>query len=82
MQQVAFKRWGNSLAIRISSLITNKLNIDENTKCQVTIENNRIVITPEADKPNYQLSDLLAQITPENQAERVDFGPPVGKEWI
>ena len=82
MQQVAFKRWGNSLAIRISSLITNKLNIDENTKCQVTIENNRIVITPEADKPNYQLSDLLAQITPENQAERGDFGPPVGKEWI
>lgn len=82
MQHVAFKRWGNSLAIRISRLIAKQLNIDENTKCQVTVENNRIVITPEPDKPTYQLSDLIAQITPENLPEHINFGKLVGKEWI
>jgi antitoxin MazE len=42
-------------------------------------EAGRIVIEPIRRK-EYRLEELLAAITPQNQHEKVDFGPAVGKE--
>jgi antitoxin MazE len=42
-------------------------------------ESGRIVIEP-VPRKEYDLSELLKRITPENLHEEVDFGRPVGKE--
>lgn len=35
----------------------------------------------QAPPTEYSFDELLAQITPENIHEEIDFGPPVGKEF-
>ncbi|MCQ9329079.1 AbrB/MazE/SpoVT family DNA-binding domain-containing protein [Pelistega suis] len=82
MQQVAFKKWGNSLALRISSVITNKLGITENTKADIEIKDDCIIIRPERNKYCYQLESLLSQITEENLHSKIHFGKPIGKELL
>ncbi len=77
--RVQVKKWGNSASIRIPAAImaAAALRIDQDV--DVREDDGRVVIEPVA-KPRYDLQELLAQITPENLHDPVDWGPPVGRE--
>lgn len=78
---VTVKKWGNSASVRIPAAVMKaaRLRLDETV--DVREEGGRIVIEPVRPK-HYDLSRLVADITPENLHEEVDFGDPVGKERL
>jgi len=72
------QKWGNSLALRIPQVLAEQTGLSEGTPVFVRVDAGKLVISRERRK--YRLEDLLDQITPENQPEIIDWGPPVGKE--
>lgn len=77
--RVTVKKWGNSAAIRIPSSIMHATQLDLDEVVDVRVEDGRIVIEP-VRKKVYELDSLLKGITPKNQHQAVDSGPPVGNE--
>lgn len=77
---VTVKKWGHSASVRIPVAIMKavRLNLDEIV--DVREEGGRIVIEPVRSTKEYNLVQMLADITPENLHSEVDFGPAVGKE--
>ena len=76
--QVAIKKWGNSVGIRIPAVLLNSLKLQPESLVNIQEENGRLVIEP--IRPKYQLDQLLAQINDENLHQEMDFGAAVGKE--
>jgi antitoxin MazE len=73
------RKWGNSAAVRIPASVMQATRLDLDEVVDVREEAGRIVIEPVRQK-SYDLDKLLKGITPKNQHEAVDFGPPMGKE--
>jgi antitoxin MazE len=73
------KKWGNSAAVRIPSAVLQAAKLRLEDSVDVCEQSGRIVIEP-VPRKEYDLSELLKGITPENLHEEVDFGRPVGKE--
>lgn len=73
------RKWGNSAAVRIPASVMQASRIDLDEVVEVREEAGRIVIEPVRQK-TYNLDTLLKGISPDNQHQAVDFGPPVGKE--
>ncbi|WP_291366629.1 AbrB/MazE/SpoVT family DNA-binding domain-containing protein [Acetobacter sp. UBA5411] len=78
---VFVKKWGNSASVRLPAAIMKAAGLQVDQAVDVREEAGRIIIEP-VEKPDYDLADLLAGITPENIHEEVDFGAPVGKEHL
>lgn len=74
------QKWGGSTGVRIPQHIAKKYNIVPGTKVQVSDDGEKIVLTPEKDKPT--LKELVAKCTPESSHEEIDFGGPIGRELI
>ncbi|ADL07296.1 AbrB/MazE/SpoVT family DNA-binding domain-containing protein [Thermosediminibacter oceani] len=66
------QKWGNSLAIRIPSVVAERLGIHQGSEMEMIIENQAIKLIPKKKKPT--LEELLAKITPENRHAEIDFG--------
>lgn len=63
--QKTVQKWGNSLGIRISSLLAKQTQLTAGTKVSMSIENDAIVIKKVAnDTPFYTEQALLADLTP------------------
>ena len=75
------KKWGNSLAVRFPQSLLAQLNLQADAEVEIRIEEGRLTLSP-VKKPSYTLDELLAQITPENLQDEIDFGKPVGKEEL
>ena len=77
--RVQVKRWGNSASVRIpaSVMAAAALRIDQ--EVDVREDNGKVVIEP-VRAPAYDLDALLAQVTPENLHDPVDWGAAVGRE--
>ena len=73
------RKWGNSAAVRIPASVMQATRLDLDEAVDVREEAGRIVIEPVRQK-TYDLGKLLKGITPKNQHEAIDFGPPMGKE--
>jgi len=73
------KKWGNSASVRIPAAVMEAANLSIDQAVDVREENGRVVIEP-VRKRKYDVDELIAQITPDNVYEEIDFGPPVGKE--
>jgi antitoxin MazE len=73
------KKWGNSASVRIPAAVMQAVQLEIDDAVDVREQAGRIVIEPVRLK-EYDLGDLLKQITPENLHEEVDFGRPTGKE--
>ena len=73
------KKWGNSAAVRIPAPVLQASGLELDEAVEVRGEAGRIVLEPVRQK-KFDLGTLLDRITPENQHEPVDFGPPMGKE--
>jgi antitoxin MazE len=71
-------RWGNSLAVRIPKALAEQTRIEEGSEVELSVADGMLTIRPRA--PIYRLDELLAQITPENRHDEVDWGEPRGKE--
>ncbi len=69
-------KWGNSLAIRIPRSIAEQCGVQKGSAIEVKAESRKIVIS----KREYDLAELLSQVTDENRHQEVDWGPSQGRE--
>jgi antitoxin MazE len=72
------KRWGNSLALRLSKDLSQTLGLKEGSKVEVKLSKGSLIISPKKSK----LEDLLRQLEaagPDPHGE-IDWGEDVGKE--
>jgi antitoxin MazE len=79
--RVIVKKWGNSAAVRIPAGIMESACLALDASVDVREEGGRIIIEP-IRSTEYDLAQLLADITPENLNIGTDFGAPVGKELL
>ena len=73
------KKWGNSASVRIPAAVMEAAALYIDQAVDIREEGGRVVIEP-VTEPVYTLEELLAQITPDNLHEEIDWGPPVCKE--
>ena len=71
------KKWGNSLGIRIPSLIVRELSLKDGSSVEINDRGNEIVIKPIQKN---SLREMLNSISDQNTHEEVEFSGPVGKE--
>jgi antitoxin MazE len=72
-------KWGNSLAVRIPLAIARQAGLNEGDCVKLTLDGDRgILLRPARRK--YELSELVARITPKNRHRETDWGRPQGKE--
>ena len=72
-------KWGNSLAVRIPQDAAIRAGIEAGDSLSVSAAPGKITISKR--RRVYTIEDLLEKMTPENQPEVVDWGPPRGKEF-
>lgn len=75
------KKWGNSASVRIPAVVMEAARLSLDDAVDVREEGGRIVIEP-VRRREYDLDELLADITPENLHAEVSFDPAVGKETL
>ena len=76
--KVVVKKWGNSAAVCIPSVLMQAMHLSLDEVVDVREEGGRIVIEPVLTKA-YRLDELVRGITPQNQHSAVDFGNPAGR---
>ena len=79
--QVSIKKWGNSASVRIPASVMSAAKLKLDSTVDVREEAGRIVIEP-IRSPKLDLAQMLEAITPENIHSEMEFGGPVGKEWL
>ena len=72
------KKWGNSLAVRIPSVVDQDLGLSENSMIQISSDGGVATIKPKISK-KVSLRELVDGITSDNRHQEVDWGKPVGK---
>lgn len=77
--EIQVKKWGNSLGIRIPQAIANQINIQDGSKINLVLKNNKIELIP-AISEEYSLNDLIALISETNLHNEISYGQPQGKE--
>ena len=73
------KKWGNSASVRIPASVMAAASLHIDQLVDIREDKGRIVIEP-VSTPVYDLDALLAQMTPDNFPDDMDFGAPVGNE--
>jgi antitoxin MazE len=78
-REATVSKWGNSLAIRIPLAIARQAGISEGDSLALLLQaDGGIHLRPTRRK--YELSELVAQITPRNRRRETVWGQPQGKE--
>jgi antitoxin MazE len=80
---VEFRKWGNSLAVRIPKALAAAVNAGDGKRVELTVKGDTLLLRPVARpkrKPRYTLDELLAGMTRENVPQEVDWGLPRGSE--
>jgi antitoxin MazE len=75
--EAIIKKWGNSLGIRIPSLMAKDLSLKDGSHVEIQDEEDRIVIIP---KRKEDLKTLLGKINNANIHKEIGTGRPVGNE--
>ena len=73
------QKWGNSFAVRIPRNLINSLSLTSRVSLDIREEDGKLILTPIQPK-KYQLSEMIAQITPQSIHSEVDFGNESGNE--
>jgi antitoxin component of MazEF toxin-antitoxin module len=58
---VRIVKWGSSLAIRIPAAHANELGFAENAKAELSMQSDKLVLTPFDEVPSFDLDALVAQ---------------------
>ncbi|QBB71370.1 AbrB/MazE/SpoVT family DNA-binding domain-containing protein [Pseudolysobacter antarcticus] len=77
--RVLVKKWGNSASVRIPAAIMDAASLSLDDVVDVREEGGSIVIEP-VRPSEFDLAQLLADITPENLHTEISFGNAVGNE--
>lgn len=72
-------KWGNSLSLRLPKVFVDRLHLKEGDAVDLDVDDGHLRVTPA--KPSYDLKNLLADITEDNQPESFD-APPMGQEIL
>jgi len=72
-------KWGNSLAVRIPLAIAKQAKLAEGDSVELALDREGSIVLRPA-RPKYQLSDLVARISPKNRHGETDWGRPRGNE--
>ncbi|PLR75671.1 AbrB/MazE/SpoVT family DNA-binding domain-containing protein [Bacillus sp. V3-13] len=74
-QATVVQKWGNSLAVRIPKDVAERIAIQQGSEMELNVVNDEIItLVPKQRPMKYSLEELLAQITPENRHEEIEFG--------
>lgn len=77
--QTKVQKWGNSYGVRIPRDVARHLGVEPGSPLNVEMEDGALILrTPKQDKS--ELDTLVAQITPDNRHEEIDWGEPRGQE--
>ena len=57
------KLWGNNLGVRLPAAVAKAARLSANQRVRLTVENGRVIITPEGQRP-LSLADRLALFDP------------------
>ena len=76
MSTVVAQKWGNSLGIRIPKEAAEKIGIEQGSELLLSVNNTNGTITLQPKKlpKEYNLDELLSQITLENRHKEIDLG--------
>lgn len=77
--EIKVKKWGNSLGLRIPQAIANQINIQDGSRINLVLKNNKIELIPVASE-EYRLNDLVELISESNLHKDISSGQPQGKE--
>lgn len=73
------RKWGNSLAVRIPREAAARAGLREGDSVAISASSGKVVLARK--KRELRIEDLVGLMTPENQPELVEWGPPLGKEF-
>ena len=77
--ETKISKWGNSLAVRIPSVLVQDANLREGLEMEIETRKDKIILSPK--KPmGYSLKNLLSKVTVDNIHDEIDSGDSVGKE--
>ena len=80
---VEFRKWGNSLAVRIPKALADAVKVSDGKRAELKVENGTLVLRPVVKpvrKVRYTLDELLSGMTPDNVPQEVDWGARRGNE--
>jgi antitoxin MazE len=77
IMEAVVKKWGNSLGIRIPSLIVREFSLKDGSLVNINDRGQEIIIKPVFKN---KLSEMLSQINEQNIHEEIKTTGPVGKE--
>jgi antitoxin MazE len=75
--EAVVKKWGNSLGIRIPSLIARELSLKDVSCVEINENKKKIIITPIQKN---RLSEMVSKINKQNLHAEIETGGPVGNE--
>ena len=75
--EAVVKKWGNSLGIRIPSLIARELSLKDGSHVEINDRGKEIIIKP---IQNNRLSEMVSKINEQNIHAEIETTGPVGKE--
>jgi antitoxin MazE len=77
--ETTVSKWGNSLAVRIPLAIAKQASLSEGDRVALALASDGgIVLRPARRK--YEVSELVARITPRNRHRETDWGEAQGEE--
>jgi len=77
--QRKFQKWGNSLGVRIPRGLAEDIGLGAGTEVSLTAKDGDLVLRPSMPS-RLKLTDLLAEVTPENINACIDTEDAVGAE--
>lgn len=77
--RATFRKWGNSLAVRIPKPFAAELGIEEGTVVELALDLGKLVITP-VTRRQFKLRGLLRGVTRRNVHGEVKSGSAAGRE--
>jgi antitoxin MazE len=80
--EATIQKWGNSLALRLPKPLAEEAQWDEGSKVELVRTPDGVLVKGRRRKPRYRLSDLLAEVTPDNLHRETDWGISVGREVV
>jgi antitoxin MazE len=78
-KESTISKWGNSLAVRIPLRIAKQASLGEGDCVDIVLARDGTVVLRPARR-RYDLSNLVARITPKNRHRETDWGRPEGEE--
>ena len=73
------KLWGNNLGVRLPAVIARAARLTANQRVRITVEDGRVIITPQGDKA-LSLAERLARFDPAVHGGEVMATTALGRE--